>query len=55
METQKSKILTSDKNSVAVNITMDTNARNVAFGFYIVVVFIAFVKLVTSFNKKDKV
>ena len=53
MEKQKSKILTSDKNSVGVNITMDTNARNVAFGFYIVVVLIAFVKLVTSFNKKD--
>lgn len=42
-----------DKNSVGVNVSMDNNTRNVAFGFYIVVVFIAFVKLVTSFNKKD--
>lgn len=42
-----------DKNSVGVNVSMDNNTRNVVFGFYIVVVFIAFVKLVTSFNKKN--
>ena len=42
-----------DKNSVGVNVSIDNNTRNVVFGFYIVVVLIAFVKLVTSFNKKD--
>lgn len=42
----------SDKNSVGVNISMDTNTKHVAFGFYIVVVFVAFVKLITSFKSK---
>ena len=46
-------MLDNDKNSVGVNVTMDNNSKHVAFGFYIVVTFIAFVKLVTSFNKKD--
>lgn len=42
-----------DKNSVGVNVSIDNNTRNVVFGFYIVVVLIAFVKLIVSFNKKD--
>jgi hypothetical protein len=41
-----------DKNSVGVNITMDNNTKHVAFGFYVVVVFIAFVRLITSFKSK---
>lgn len=46
-------MLNNDKNSVGLNVVMDNNTKHIAFGFYIVVVFIAFVKLVTSFNKKD--
>ena len=42
-----------DKNSVGVNISIDNNTRNVVFGFYILVTIIAFVKLITSFNKKE--
>jgi len=47
------KMLDNDKNSVGVNVVMDNNTKQIAFGFYIVIVFITFVKLVTSFNKKD--
>lgn len=46
-------MLDNDKNSVGVNVVMDNNTKQIAFGFYIVIAFITFVKLVTSFNKKD--